>query len=111
VVANRTSSVGPSTPSCFASKSVAPCSIDHFPPSAAFWNAWICLTWICHYDWQEQISAEVAYAEAPGALELDAMGLDKKSDPMESRKDSDAMESDVGPEVLCHNLLVWALLS
>jgi hypothetical protein len=47
----------------------------------------------------------------PGALELDAMGLDKKSDPMESRKDSDAMESDVGPEVLCHNLLVWALLS
>jgi len=52
----------------------------------------------------------------PGALELDAMGLDKKSDPMELdsmefHKDPDAMESDAGPEVLYHNLLVWALLS
>jgi hypothetical protein len=49
-------------------------------------------------------------------LELDAMGLDKESDPMEldsieSSKDLDVMESDVGPEVLCHNLLVLALFS
>jgi hypothetical protein len=49
-------------------------------------------------------------------LEIDAMGLDKESDPMEldsmeSGKDPDAMESDAGSEVLCHNLLVWALLS
>jgi hypothetical protein len=96
VVADRTSSVGPSTPSCFASKSVVPYSIDHFPPSAAFWN-----TWICHYDWQEQISAEAVDAEAPGALELDTMGLDRESDPMEldsmeSGKDPDAMESNAG---------------
>jgi hypothetical protein len=30
---------------------------------------------------------------------------------MESSKDPDAMESDAGLEVLCYNLLVWALLS
>jgi hypothetical protein len=30
---------------------------------------------------------------------------------MESGKDPDAMESDTRPKVLCHNLLVWALLS
>jgi len=116
VVADWTSSVGLSTPSCFASKSVAPYSIDNFPPSAAFLNAWI-----CHYDCQEQISVEAADAEALGALELDAWGLDAlgldkepnamELDSMESGKDPDAMESDVGPEVLCHNLLAWALLS
>jgi hypothetical protein len=44
------------------------------------------------------------------------MGLDKESDPieldsMEFGKDPDAMESDAGAEVLCHNLLVWALIS
>jgi hypothetical protein len=44
------------------------------------------------------------------------MGLDRESDPMEldsmkSGKDLAVMESDAGPEVLCHNLLVWALLS
>jgi hypothetical protein len=33
----------------------------------------------------------------------DALGLDAK--------EPDAMVSDTGPEVLCHNLLVWALLS
>jgi hypothetical protein len=49
-------------------------------------------------------------------LELDTIGLDKESDPMEldsmeSGKDANAMESDAGLEVLCHNLLVWALLS
>jgi hypothetical protein len=38
----------------------------------------------------------------PDALELDSM---------EPGKDPDAMESDVGPKVLCHNLLVWAPLS
>jgi hypothetical protein len=49
-------------------------------------------------------------------LGLDAMGLDKEPDTleldsMEPGKDPDAMESDTGPEVLCCNLLVWALLS
>jgi len=38
----------------------------------------------------------------PDALELDSI---------EPGKDPDAMESDVGPEVLYHNLPVWALLS
>jgi hypothetical protein len=56
----------------------------------------------------------------PGALELDAwgldaMGLDKEPDAieldsMEFGKDPDAMKSNAGPEVLCHNLLAWALL-
>jgi hypothetical protein len=50
------------------------------------------------------------------ALGLDAKGLDKepvalKLDSTEPGKDPDAMESDTGPEVLCRNLLVWALLS
>jgi hypothetical protein len=40
--------------------------------------------------------------EEPDALVLDSMEHDKESD---------TMESDAGPEVLCHNLLVWALLS
>jgi hypothetical protein len=35
--------------------------------------------------------------------ELDALVLDDK--------ETDTTESDAGPEVLCHNLLVWALLS
>jgi hypothetical protein len=64
----------------------------------------------------EKITAEAADTEAPGALELDAwgldvMGLDKEPDALESGKDLDAMESDAGPKVLCHNLLVWAPLS
>jgi hypothetical protein len=47
------------------------------------------------------------------ALGLDAMGLDIEG-PEALELDSmkpDAMESDTGPEVLCRNLLVWALLS
>jgi hypothetical protein len=36
--------------------------------------------------------------EEPDALVLDSM-------------EHDTMESATGPEVLCHNLLVWALLS
>jgi hypothetical protein len=39
--------------------------------------------------------------------ELDALVLDS----MEPDKEPDAMESDTEPEVLCRNLLVWALLS
>jgi hypothetical protein len=44
------------------------------------------------------------------------MGLDKEPnamelDSMESGKDLDAMESDAGPEVLCHDLFVWAPFS
>jgi hypothetical protein len=51
------------------------------------------------------------------ALGLDAMRLDIEGlealelDFMEPDKELDAMESDIGPEVLCRNLLVWALLS
>jgi hypothetical protein len=51
------------------------------------------------------------------ALGLDAMGLDIEEpdalelDSMEPNKETDAMESNTGPEVLCCNLLVWALLS
>jgi hypothetical protein len=40
--------------------------------------------------------------EGPKALELDSMEADKEPA---------AMESDIGPEVLCCNLLVWALFS
>jgi hypothetical protein len=53
----------------------------------------------------------------PGAVVHEAKGLDIKGpdalvlDSMEHDKELDTMESDVGPEVLCHNLLVWALLS
>jgi hypothetical protein len=47
---------------------------------------------------------------------LDAMGLDKEPDAleldsMEPGKDPEEIVSDTGPEVLCCNLLVWALLS
>lgn len=51
------------------------------------------------------------------ALGLDAMGLDIEGpkvlelNSMEPDKEPDAMEPDTGPEVLCCNLLVWALLS
>jgi hypothetical protein len=46
------------------------------------------------------------------ALGLDAMGLDiEKLDYMEPNGEPDAMESHTGPEVLCDNLLIWALLS
>jgi hypothetical protein len=51
------------------------------------------------------------------ALGLDAMGLDIEEpdafglDSMESDKEPDTMESNTRPEVLCRNLLVWALLS
>jgi hypothetical protein len=40
--------------------------------------------------------------EGPDALVLDSMEHDKEPD---------TMDSDAGPEVLCHNLLFWALLS
>jgi hypothetical protein len=40
--------------------------------------------------------------EEPDALVLDFMEHDKEPG---------TMESDAGPEVLCNNLLVWALLS
>jgi hypothetical protein len=72
---------------------------------------------ICHFAWQEQIFTKAANAE-PGvvghdALGLDAMGLGTEGpDALELDSiEPDAMESDTGPEVLCHNLLVWALLS
>jgi hypothetical protein len=42
----------------------------------------------------------------PDALELDSMEPDKRPD-----KELDAMEFDIGPNVLCYNLLVWALIS
>jgi hypothetical protein len=76
---------------------------------------------ICHFAWKEQISTEAADAEEPGAVGHDALGLDAMEpdalelDSMEPDKEPDkgpdAMESDTGPEVLCRNLLVWALLS
>jgi hypothetical protein len=40
--------------------------------------------------------------EEPNALVFDSMEHDKEPD---------TMESGAGLEVLCHNLLVWALLS
>jgi len=39
----------------------------------------------------------------PGAVVNETKGLDIE--------EPDTMESDAGPEVLCHKLLVWALLS
>jgi hypothetical protein len=46
-------------------------------------------------------------------LGLDAIGIDIEGpDALElDSKEPDAMESDIGPEVSCHNFLVWALLS
>jgi hypothetical protein len=40
-------------------------------------------------------------------LELDSMEPNGEHDALKL----DSMESDTGPEVLCQNLLVWALLS
>jgi hypothetical protein len=75
-------------------------SIDHLPPSATFSSAWI-----CHCDWQVQITAEVTDAEMPGAKvhetkeldieELDALVLAS----MELGKVPNTMESDAGSEV------------
>jgi len=62
--------------------------------------AWIC-SWICHYDWEAQITAEAADAEMPGTVVHEAMEHDKEPD---------TMEFDAGPKVLCHYLLAWALL-
>jgi hypothetical protein len=72
---------------------------------------------ICHYGWQVQIAAEAVDAEMPGAVVHEAKGLDIEGpdalvlDSMEHDKEPNTMESDAGPEVLCHNLLAWALLS
>jgi hypothetical protein len=46
----------------------------------------ICLSWVCYFDWQEQIVAMAADDEEPDAVEHDAMHLD-------------AMDPDAGPEV------------
>jgi hypothetical protein len=53
----------------------------------------------------------------PGTVVREANGLDIEGpdalvlDSMEHDKEPDTMESNTGPEVLCCNLLVWALLS
>jgi hypothetical protein len=66
---------------------------------------------------QEQISTEAADAEEPISVGHNAMGLDieepdaSELDSMEPDKEPDPMESDTGLEVLCRDLLVWALLS
>jgi hypothetical protein len=50
----------------------------------------------------------------PGAVVHETKGLDIEEldalvlDSMEHDKELDTMESDAGPEVLSHNLLVWA---
>jgi hypothetical protein len=49
-------------------------------------SALICLSWICHSDWQEQIATVSADVVEPDAMELDAV-------------EPDALEPDVGPEV------------
>jgi hypothetical protein len=49
----------------------------------------------------------VHYAKGLDIGKPDALVLDS----MEHDKEPDAMESDIGSEVWCHNLLVWALLS
>jgi hypothetical protein len=52
-----------------------------------------------------------------GAVVHETKGLDIEEpdalvlDSMEHKKEPDTMESDAGLEVLCQNLLVWALLS
>jgi hypothetical protein len=74
-------------------------------------------SWICHYDWQVQISAEAADAVMPGAKVHETKELDIEEPDalvlasMELGNDPDAMEPDTGSEVLCHNLLAKALLS
>jgi hypothetical protein len=66
----------------------------------------------CDYDWQIQIDVEASDAKMPGAVVHETKGLDiEELDAMEHDKGLHTMESDAGPEVLCHNLLVWALLS
>jgi hypothetical protein len=54
-------------------------------------SALIYFSWVCHFDWQEQIAADSANAK-----ELDAVG----PDAMESdTREPDAVEPDAGPEV------------
>jgi hypothetical protein len=55
----------------------------------------ICLSWVCHSNWQGQITAV-----ATDTVELDAM----EPDAIEP----DAMEPDDGPEVYCRMKLVLA---
>jgi hypothetical protein len=53
----------------------------------------------------------------PGAVVHEAKGLDIELpdamvlDSMDHDKEPDTMESDAGLELLCQNLLAWALLS
>jgi hypothetical protein len=64
-----------------------------------------------------QIAIEAADAEMSGVVVHETKGFDIERhdalvlDSMEHDKETDTMESDAGPEVLCHNLLVCALLS
>jgi hypothetical protein len=56
-------------------------------------SALICFSWLCHSDWQEQITVD--------AKERDTVGLDARElDAMEpDTGEPDAMEPDAGPEV------------
>jgi hypothetical protein len=68
VVVDRPSSGGPSTLSCSASTRAFLYKIGHSQASvASSYSALICLTWICHSDWQEQITAVAADAVEPDA--------------------------------------------
>jgi hypothetical protein len=72
---------------------------------------------ICHCDWQVQIAAEATDAKTPGAVVLETKELDIEEpdtlvlDSMEHDNGPNTIESDAKSEVLCHDLLVWALLS
>jgi hypothetical protein len=61
-----------------------PYRIDHPQAFVAYsCNALICFSWVCHSDWQEQITANAADEEEP-----DVVGP--------NTGEPDAMESDVG---------------
>jgi len=62
---------------------------------------------------QVQIAAEAAYAVMPGAVghETKELDIEEPDGLVLDSMEHDTMESAAGPEVLCHNLLVWALLS
>jgi hypothetical protein len=97
VIVGRTAS---STPSCYASRREAHCSIALLSSSEALSTAWVC-SCRCLCDWLEQTSAEAADAEVheTKGLDIEALVLI----PMVLGKVPDAMESDAELQVWCHD--------
>jgi hypothetical protein len=77
MVVDRPLSSGPSTLSCFASILATLHRIGRSQASVAFsCCALICLSWICHSNWQEQIAHFATDVVEPDGMKPDAVEPD-----------------------------------